>query len=94
MTKSYPLARRHLISACVLMSLGMGSAMADNWPSKPVTLVVPYSAGGPTDVVSRLLAVPMGQVLGQPVIVETLSVRAARLRPPVSPNPRTMATPS
>lgn len=70
MTKSYPLARRHLISACVLMSLGMGSAMADNWPSKPVTLVVPYSAGGPSDVVSRLLAVPMGQVLGQPVIVE------------------------
>ena len=47
------------------------AAVAENaWPDKPVTLVVPYSAGGPTDVVARLLAVPMGRSLGQTVIVE------------------------
>ena len=40
------------------------------WPDKPITLVVPYSAGGPTDVVARMLAIPMGKSLGQPLIVE------------------------
>jgi len=40
------------------------------WPDKPVTMVVPYSAGGPTDVVARMLAIPMGKSLGQTVIVE------------------------
>lgn len=44
--------------------------MAKDWPEKSITLVVPYTAGGPTDVVARLLAVPMGQSLGQNVLVE------------------------
>ncbi|MDM0074044.1 tripartite tricarboxylate transporter substrate binding protein BugD [Variovorax sp. J2P1-59] len=58
-------------------TLGIGllgiqaNAMAQAaWPEKPVTLVVPYSAGGPTDVVARMLAIPMGKSLGQTVIVE------------------------
>ena len=40
------------------------------WPDKPIVMVVPYSAGGPTDVVARMLAIPMGKSLGQTVIVE------------------------
>jgi len=43
---------------------------ADPYPNKPITLVVPFSAGGPTDAVARLIAVPMGKSLGQTVIVE------------------------
>lgn len=59
-----------LVSASALLALAFAPAMAKDWPDKPITLVVPYSAGGPTDVVARLLAVPMGQSLGQSVLVE------------------------
>ncbi|UBB17258.1 tripartite tricarboxylate transporter substrate-binding protein [Comamonas odontotermitis] len=45
-------------------------ALAEDWPTKPVVMVVPYSAGGPTDVVARMLAIPMGKSLGQTVVVE------------------------
>ncbi|SFE79050.1 tripartite tricarboxylate transporter substrate-binding protein [Paracidovorax wautersii] len=45
-------------------------AQAGSFPDKPVTLVIPFAAGGPTDVVARMLAVPMGKSLGQTVIVE------------------------
>ena len=44
--------------------------LAEDWPTKPVVMVVPYSAGGPTDVVARMLAIPMGKSLGQTVVVE------------------------
>lgn len=67
--------RRRLVyaaaAACALAAGGTTTgALAAAWPEKPVVLVVPYSAGGHTDVVARLLAVPMGQVLGQSVLVE------------------------
>ena len=45
-------------------------AKADEYPAKPITIGVPFSAGGPTDAVARLLAVPMTKYLGQTVIVE------------------------
>ncbi|CAG2130398.1 hypothetical protein LMG31506_00807 [Cupriavidus yeoncheonensis] len=64
--------------ASVFMSGLLATAMvastaaqaADAYPSRPITLVVPYSAGGPTDVVSRSLAAAMTRELGQSVIVE------------------------
>jgi len=43
---------------------------ATNWPTAPVTMVVPFAAGGTFDVMGRILAVRMSELLGQPVIVE------------------------
>lgn len=61
-------------AACALaLASALGTAaqaQPQSWPDKTIVLVVPYSAGGPTDVVARLLAVPMGQSLGQTVVVE------------------------
>jgi tripartite-type tricarboxylate transporter receptor subunit TctC len=47
-----------------------GLALADTYPSKPINVVVPFAAGGPTDVVARRLADVMGKVVGQSMIVE------------------------
>lgn len=49
-----------------------GSAGAQNFPSKPLTMVIPFAAGGPTDVLGRVIAQRMGEILGQQVIVENV----------------------
>ena len=46
-----------------------GGALADTYPSKPITFVVPWGAGGRTDIVGRMVASAMGSILGQPVAV-------------------------
>ena len=48
------------------------SAQAQAFPNKPVTLMVPYPAGGLSDVIARRVNVPLGKALGQPVVVENL----------------------
>ena len=56
-----------LAASGLLASLG---ANAQTYPSRPITLVVPFAAGGPTDVVARTLSIPMGKALGQTVLIE------------------------
>lgn len=52
------------------LSLSPGAAQAQDWPTRPIKLIVPYAAGGPTDTVARQLAVQIGKSLGTPVIVD------------------------
>ena len=47
-------------------------ARAQAYPSRPVTMIVPYLAGGPADGLARPLAERMGKALGQPVVVENI----------------------
>jgi len=80
---------RTLVCALAIAFGGVSSAAAQAYPARPVTLVVPFAAGGPVDAVARILSVPMGKALGQTVLVDytvgaagTLGVgRVARAAP-------------
>jgi len=48
----------------------VASAQSNNWPTRPLTMVVPFAAGGSTDITARMLAEKLGPILGQSVIVE------------------------
>ena len=61
-----------LLTAAGLAFTHMKIAQADQWPSRPVTMVVPFAAGGPTDVVGRIVAERLSDILGQQVIVENV----------------------
>ena len=60
-----------VVSASTLLGSNIASAQKD-WPTKSIQLIVPFAAGGPTDSIARLIAVPMGQALGQTVVVENV----------------------
>ena len=65
--------RKTWLLACVAAAtLGLTSPAFSQvaFPDKPIALVVPFAAGGPTDVVARMIAIPMGKALGQTVLVE------------------------
>ena len=61
--------KRTLAALLALGAAAVAQAQG-NWPTKPITLVVPFAAGGPTDVVARTLAASMTKNLGQTVVVE------------------------
>lgn len=67
-----PITRRVLLAVATTVLASSAWAQAA-WPSKPITLIVPFPPGGPTDVVSRIVGKELADRLGQPVIVENKS---------------------
>lgn len=62
-------AGRALLAAGALAAAG-GAARAQNWPTRPIRLVVPFATGGGSDFIGRFMAQRLGQALGQPMVVE------------------------
>ena len=60
--------------------VGSAGAAAQNWPNRPVTMVIPFGAGSGIDVLGRLLAPPLSEILGQQVIVERCTNAIMRLQ--------------
>ena len=71
--------RRTVLAALMALLAFGGNARADNFPSHPITLVVPFSAGGPTDAMARILADHMRTTLGQNIVIENVTGAAGSL---------------
>ena len=70
---------RRMILAALALSTFTSAAVADNFPSRPVTIIVPFSAGGPSDVMARILAERMKTSLGETVVVENVTGAAGSI---------------
>jgi len=65
--------RKGLIAAALAACLGWtGAAQAQNYPNRPITLIIPFAAGGPTDVLGRAMGQKVGEILGQTVVIENV----------------------
>jgi tripartite-type tricarboxylate transporter receptor subunit TctC len=71
--------RRYITGLMLGAGLASGRAGAQTFPSKQITLVVPFTAGGPTDTLARILAERMGRTLGQTVIVDNTTGAAGTI---------------
>jgi tripartite-type tricarboxylate transporter receptor subunit TctC len=76
---------KKMIVACVAAAAAL-AASAQEWPTRTVTMMVPYAAGGPTDTVARVLAQAMTKPLGQTIVVENRPSAGGILAPEVVKN--------
>ena len=65
--------RKSLVAAVLAACLGWtAAATAQNYPNRPITLIIPFAAGGPTDVLGRAVGQKLGEILGQTVVIENV----------------------
>jgi tripartite-type tricarboxylate transporter receptor subunit TctC len=64
---------KRVVLAAAFLALGLAGTQAQTYPSRPITIIVPFAAGGPTDVIGRALAEKMRASLGQPVLIENVT---------------------
>jgi tripartite-type tricarboxylate transporter receptor subunit TctC len=62
-----------LIAAAALGLAASGAQAQPNWPTRPITMIVPFAAGGPTDVVARIVSEHMSRTLGQQIVIENVA---------------------
>lgn len=62
-----------VLCAMAAAGLSAGSLQAQSYPSKPITIVVPFTAGGPTDVMARIVGEHMGKQLGQQIVIDNVT---------------------
>jgi len=65
--------KRLIAAAIVAVLTGSVPASAETFPSRPITIIVPFAAGGPTDALARILGDRMRQTLGQPIVIEDVT---------------------
>jgi tripartite-type tricarboxylate transporter receptor subunit TctC len=70
--------RKIVLAALAVLAFG-GAALAENFPSHPITIVVPFSAGGPSDVMARILAERMKVTLGENLLIENVTGAAGSI---------------
>ncbi len=63
---------RRLMAMVVALMAGAASAGAQGFPNRPMTMIIPFAAGGPQDTLGRILAQRMGEVLGQQIVIENV----------------------
>jgi tripartite-type tricarboxylate transporter receptor subunit TctC len=82
-------AMKTLISTAALALFSIGSAVAQTYPSRPITIIAPFPPGGPSDALARILSGPLEAALGQPIVIENVggaggtigAARVARAEP-------------
>lgn len=65
--------KRMVFAAAAALTLAAAPVAAQDFPTRPVTMIVPFAAGGPTDIIARLVAESMSKTLGQQVIIENVA---------------------
>jgi tripartite-type tricarboxylate transporter receptor subunit TctC len=59
-----------ILATSLALALGMSAGSAEDWPSRPVTMVVPFTAGTTSDIVARALTDHLGAAIGQPIVID------------------------
>lgn len=62
-----------IAALALMLAAGLAAARADDYPSRPITMIVPFAAGGSSDVIARLIADQMSQHLGQRIVIENIA---------------------
>ena len=71
--------KKLLLTAALAAAACIGNANAQVYPSRPITVIVPFPAGGATDTLARILAEPMRASLGQPIVIENVGGAAGSI---------------